>query len=86
MKCPICGSGIPVNLNKRSVNCKFCNCEFEVVKKHRKGSPQIGWAFLGGLVLGFLLGWPASRAAIAATARMTMEEFERWLAERARRE
>ena len=78
---------IPVNPDKTELTCQFCGSEYEVVKSYRNGKPspsQLGW-FLGGVAIGFLLGWPISRAALAAVARVSIEELERRAEEWGRR-
>ena len=79
LPCQICGAEIPFRLEKRTVECKFCGSQYEVVKTKTNGKPspgQLGW-FLGGVIVGFILGWPVSRAALASVAKVSIEELER---------
>jgi predicted RNA-binding Zn-ribbon protein involved in translation (DUF1610 family) len=83
-KCTVCGASIPVNVEKSLVECGFCGSVYEVKRVNGKPSPELGW-FLAGVIVGFLIGWPASRAALAAVGRVTMEELERRVEEWGRR-
>jgi len=90
--CEICGAVIPVSSSSREVTCDFCSAQYEVVRTQESNgqaepspSPgQIGW-FLGGVAVGFLLGWPVSRAALATVARVSVAELERRAEEWGRR-
>jgi len=83
LKCTQCGAGIPLGTSKREVQCNFCNSVFQVVRKRSNGKPSPGQLglFLSGVLIGgiggFLIGWPASRAVAAATAKVSMAELER---------
>lgn len=67
---------IPIKPGQSEVTCKFCNNTYEIVRPHGKPSPELGW-FLAGAVVGFLIGWPASRALLAATAKVSITELEK---------
>lgn len=86
-KCQECGAGIPVHVDKEEVACRFCGSTYEVVKTNGQARPspgQLGW-FLGGAAVGFLLGWPISRAALATVAKVSVAELERRAEEWGRR-
>ena len=78
-ECEVCQAVIPVNPSYKEISCDFCGSTFEVVKSHRNGKPspgQLGW-FIGGAIVGFILGWPVSRVALASVAKVSIEELER---------
>ena len=86
-ECVVCGAAIPVNTDEHEVSCQFCGSSYEVVRKNGQARPspgQLGW-FLGGAVVGFLLGWPISRAALATVAKVSVAELEKKAEEWGRR-
>ena len=89
-ECVVCGAKIPVNPDKHELSCQFCGSIYEVVRtlesnsQARPSPGQLGW-FLGGVVVGFLLGWPISRAALATVAKVSVAELERRVEEWGRR-
>ena len=87
LKCSECGAGIPVSARRKEVECRFCGSIYQVVRRRSHGKPspgQVGW-FVGGLIVGFALGWPISRALLATTAKVSLGELERKVAEWGRR-
>ena len=90
MECAECKAGIPVHVDANEVSCQFCGSVYEVVRSQgsngqaRPSPGQLGW-FLGGVAVGFLLGWPISRAALATVAKVSVTELERKAEEWGRR-
>lgn len=80
LKCPVCGAAIPVHAKASVAECRFCQSQFSVKRVHGSPSPELGW-LLAAFALGFIVGWPTSRALLAATAKTSIGELEKRVAE-----